>query len=236
MLAVLVALGGCATQGDFGEVKRSLSRDDMHDWLSSEAIAGTRSSPSAFPLTENERALRDLAYPLIEPPYDRQTFFSIAGEYGLTGRNRKAFDRTAYTAHLFGDTSRTAASRYAALQDDIENDTTRLPQFFETAARVLDIDGKRRKSMFYVSALSDSERADAIRRMDENAAIVAMVRRSLAQRASSYRYALERLVIVTPDPRAAAVEQSLNTLQAKIVSYSIHLPATWVREKSLASN
>jgi len=236
MLVVLLALGGCATQGDFGEVKRSLARDDMHDWLSREAIAGTRSRPSEFPLTQDERALRDLAYPLIEPPYDRQKFFSIAGEYGLIGRNRKPFDRTLYAAHLFGDTSRTAVSRYAVLQDDIDNDTTRLPQFFETAARVLDIDGKRRKSMFYVSALSDSERANAIRRMDENAAIVAMVRRSLAQRASSYRFALERLVIVTPDPRAAAVEQSLTTLQAKIVSYSIHLPPSWVREQSLVSN
>lgn len=237
MLVVLVALGGCATQGDFGEVKPSLARDDMHDWLSLDAIAGKPTWPSDFPLTEDERALRDLAYPLIEQPYDRHKFYSIAGEYGVIGANHRVpFDRTAYTAHLFGDERRTATSRYAVLQDDIENDTTRLPQFFETAARVLDIDGKRRKSMFYVSSLSESERTNALRRMDENASIVAMVRRSLAERASAYRYALERLVIVTPDPRAVQAEQALNVLQSRIAYYRDHLPAGWVREKSIASN
>jgi hypothetical protein len=237
VLAVLVALGGCATQGDFGEVKPSLTRDDMHDWLSVAATAGKRTTPSDFPLTEDERALRDLAYPLIEQPYDRQRFYSIAGEYGLIGVNQRGpFDRTAYAAHLFGDQQRTATSRYAVLQDDIDNDTTRLPQFFETAGRVLDVDGKRRKSMFYVSALSGSERANAVSRMHENAAIVAMVRRSLGERASAYRYALERLVIITPDPRAVQVEQALNVLQSKIAYYRNHLPAGWVRERSLASN
>ena len=237
VLAVLVALGGCATQGDFGEIKPSLVRDDMHDWLSLDAIAGKPSRPSDFPLTEDERAMRDLAYPLIEQPYDRQKFYSIAGEYGVIGANHRVpFDRTAYTAHLFGDERRTATSRYAALQDDIDNDTTRLPQFFEAAARVLDVDGKRRKSMFYVSALSESERTNAMRRMDENAAIVAMVRRSLAERASAYRYALERLVVLTPDSRAVQVEQALNVLQSKIAYYRDHLPPGWVREHSIASN
>jgi len=234
VLAVLVVLGGCATQGDFGEINPSLTRDDMHDWLS---IAGKPARPSDFPLTEDERALRDLAYPLIEQPYDRQKFYSVAGEYGLIGANRRVpFDRTAYTAHLFGDERRTATSRYAALQDDIDNDTTRLPQFFETAARVLDIDSKRRKSMFYVSALSESERTNAVRRMEENAGIVAMVRRSLAERASAYRYALERIVIMTPNPRAVQVEQALNVLQSKIAYYRNHLPPGWVRERNLASN
>ena len=37
-----------------------------------------------------------------------------------------------------------------------------LPQFFETAARVLDIDQKRRKSLAYVSALSPAERNNAL--------------------------------------------------------------------------
>jgi hypothetical protein len=90
--------------------------------------------------------------------------------------------------------------------------------------------------MFYVSALSEHERTNAVRRMDENAAIVAMVRRSLVERASAYRYALERLVIITPDARAVQVEQALNVLQSKIAYYRNHLPPGWVREQSLASN
>lgn len=233
VLATLIALGGCSTQGDFGEISASATRDDMHDWLSYDAVAGKPTSD--FPLTENERALRDLAYPLIEPPYDRQKFYSIAGEYGLFGAApREAFDVTAYTKHLFGDERHTATSRYDILLDDIRNDATRLPQFFEAASRVLDIDSKRRKSLFYVVSLSPGERTNALRRIDENASIVAMVRRSLDQRIASYHYALEQLVVMTPDPRAVQVERALNDLRARTARYRAHLPSGWTtRESSL---
>ena len=235
-LAVLAVLGGCATQGDFGEVRPSLTRDDMHDWLSLDAIAGKPTSPSDFPMTEDERAMRDLAYPLIEQPYNRQKFYSVAGEYGVIGADhRGAFDPTAYTTHLFGDERRTSASRYEVLTDDIRNDTTRLPQFFETAARVLDVDAKRRKSLFYVSSLSQHERDNALRRVDENATIVAMVRKSLDQRVAAYRFALERLVVMTPSPQAVQVERALNELRTKVAWYRTHMPTGWTREPSLAS-
>jgi hypothetical protein len=54
------------------------------------------------------------------------------------------------------------------LIDDIRNDMTRLPQLFETAARVLDIDRKRQQSLAYISGLSDGDRRDAMRRVREN--------------------------------------------------------------------
>src|SRR5581483_11374105 len=72
LLAVSVVLTGCAN-GDFGEVKPILVRDDIHDWVGHDALGG-RSKPSSFELTDDERLLRDLAYPLIEPPFDRQRF------------------------------------------------------------------------------------------------------------------------------------------------------------------
>lgn len=235
-LAALMTLAGCGTQGDFGEVSPSASREDMHDWLSFDAIAGKPTWPSNFPLTEDERALRDLAYPLIEWPYDRHKFYSVAGEYGVIGANHRTnFDVTAYTTHLFGDERRNATSRYAVLTDDIRNDTTRLPQFFETASRVLDVDAKRRRSLFYVSSLSPGERENAVRRMDENASIVAMVRRSLDQRVAAYKFALGRLVVVTPNPQAVEVERTLNELRGKVAWYRTHLPPGWTtREQSLA--
>ncbi|HVZ20761.1 MAG TPA: hypothetical protein VG871_06850, partial [Vicinamibacterales bacterium] len=128
-----------------------------------------------------------------------------------------------------------ASSRYAVLTDDIRNDVTRLPQFFETASRVLDVDGKRRRSLFYVDSLSPGERENAVRRMDENASIVAMVRRSLDQRVAAYKFALERLVVVTPNPQAVEVERTLNGLHRKVRWYRTHLPPGWTtREQSLA--
>lgn len=236
LLCALALLAGCTANGDFGEVRPTLVRDDIHDWLSYDAIAGRPTWPSRFELTDDERALRDLAYPLIEPPYDRQQWYSIAGEYGVIGADhRTGFDRAAYVNHLLSERFRSPTARYEKLIDDIRNDTTRLPQFFETAGRVIDIDQKRRRSLAYVSALSEGERKNALRRIQENALILAMVRTSLLQRASSYRYALERLVIMTPSPLAVEGERTLNRLQAEIARYRTHLPPTWQREPSLAA-
>jgi hypothetical protein len=234
-LAAFLLLAGCAN-GDLREVRADLVRDDIHDWLDYNAVAGQNTSPSNFTLTDDERQLRDLAYPLIEQPYDRQQWYSVAGEYGVIGANHRVrFDRTAYATHLFGDRYRSPSARYAKLTEDIRNDTTRLPAFFEAASRVLDIDAKRRKSLAFVSSLSEHERNEALRRINTNTSLVAMVRTKLGQRVESYRFALERLVIMTPSAEAVDVERALNQLRSEIVYYRTHRAPTWVREQSLSS-
>ena len=47
-------------------------------------------------LTDEERTLRDLAYPLIEPPYDRNKWYSVLGELGIGSRPWPYPDRSAY--------------------------------------------------------------------------------------------------------------------------------------------
>jgi len=233
-LALASVLGGCAS-GDFGELHPTLVRDDIHDWVGLDAIAGRPTWPSRFDLTDDERTVRDLGYPLIEAAYDRQKWYAAYGEYGfIGGDHRGIFDRTAYATHLLSDRYRSPSARYAQLSDDINNDIARLPQFFETASRVLDIDQKRLKSLALVSSLSRPERQNAVRRVRENAAIISLVRAKLVQRVSSYRFALERLVIMMPSPRAVDIERSLDQLQALIARYR-HPAPTWVREQNLAT-
>jgi hypothetical protein len=228
-LAAFVLLAGCSN-GDFGEVRPMLVRDDVHDWLGPAATAPN--TPSSFEVTDDERKLRDLAFPLIEPPYDRQQPYSVVLEYGANGT--AGVNPASYANYLLSSSFRSPSGRYAQLNDDIRNDTTRLPQFFESAARVLDLDVKRKKSLAYVSSLSAGERDDALRRVRENSSLVSLVRTRLAQRVSAYRFALERLVIMTPSAQAVEVEQSLNQLQALIARYRTpQLP--WVREQSLVS-
>lgn len=233
-LAALTLLAGCNANGDFGQVRPTLVRDDMHDWVAEHASAATPGAPSGYLLTDDERALRDLAYPLIAPPYDRQRWYSIAGEYGVF-RPPVPMARDAYARQLSSDSYRSPSARYQQLTDDIRNDTARLPQFFETAGRVLDIDGKRRTSLAYISALNRAERANALRRIEENARIVGMVRTSLAGRVSAYRFTLERLVVALPSPQAVEAERALNQLNAQIGRYRTNLPPTWHREQSLAA-
>jgi hypothetical protein len=233
--AALSLLAGCAN-GDFKEVKPFLVRDDIHDWVGTDALIGTHAKTSDFPLTDDERQLRDLAFPLIQPSYDRHQWYSIAGEYGAIERaQRERFDPTDYTTRLFGDRYRSPSARYARLIDDIRDDTTRLPQFFETATRVLDIDRKRRQSFAYISNLSRRERTEALRRNNVNAAIVSLVRTRLHQRVASYQFALERLVLMAPTQQAAQADLALKQLQAEIARYRYPAPS-WGRERSLASS
>ncbi len=230
-LSTTLLLAGCAN-GDFGEVEPFLVNDHIHDWVGREAVAASKAS--SFELTDDERQLRDLAYPLIEPPYDRQQWYSVLGEYGLIDYIGQHFDRTAYAKRLFASYARSPLSRYAKLTDDIRNDITRLPQFYETAGRVIDIDRKRRASLAYVSGLTPKERDSALRRIHENACVVYLVNEKMAQRIAGYRYALERLVIAVPSPQAVDVERLLKRLQAEAARYRIEIPPTWVREPSLA--
>ena len=97
----------------------------------------------------------------------------------------------------------------------MRNDITRFEPFFACAIRVIDLDRKRNASMARVSELSPQEKADAVARMQENALIVQWVQQSLEQRVSSYRWALERLVIQAPDGMAADADRLIGELAAQ---------------------
>jgi hypothetical protein len=230
LLAASGMLGGCANS-DFGEVNQTLVTNGIHDWIGRGAPTA-KAEPSKFEYTDDERALRDNAYPLIEPPFDRQQWYSVAGEYGMIKFNPA--DRRKYFDRLQAEWHSSSAALYARLIDDIRNDTTRLSQFFETAGRVMDIDQKRQKSLAFVSALNKAEQYNALRRIKENAHVVIIVRQSLQDRVASYQFALERLVIVVPSQQAVDAERLLIQLQTQIARYNT-LPPTWRREPSLAS-
>lgn len=231
-MGALFLLTNCA--GDFGQLRPGLVSPAIHDWVAEDATGSVKSS---LQLTDDERQLRDLAYPLIEPPQLRQDRDSFTREYG---RNRAQYhlgdDTTAYAAWLVSYPSRSPASRYFRLLDDIRNDTTRAPYFWQTAAHVIDMDRKRRRAFTYIQTTSPGERGEAERRMNENAAIIAQVRDSLDRRVASYRFALERLIIMAPSSQAAQVELMINQLNTTIARYRRGAPLESRAESSLAHN
>jgi hypothetical protein len=232
--AALSSLGACGTAtGDFGEVRPTLV-SDIHAWTTPYTGSVKPTLASTFELTDDERQLRDLSRPLVAPPYTSQPWYSVLTEIGLVKPHRQVETRATYATRLLASRYHSPSARYAQLMDDVRNDTTRLPEFFETAGRVLDMDAKRQKSLDFVSALSPAERNNAELRISENASIVASVREKLLQRESSYRYALERLVVGTPSPQAVQVERAIDRLQAQIAHYQSPAP-TWVREQNLAT-
>ena len=217
-LGLSSALLGACSGGDFGRTRADMRNDDMHKWIGAEATASVGVKPSQFQLTDNERQLRDLAYPLIEPPHSRPAWKAVFGDYQPSAspwRQKVALDRTAYGRALIDEPHRSHASRYAQLIDDVRDDITRFEPFFASAIRVIDLDRKRDASMHYMTELSPREKADAVARMQENSLIVQWVQICLEQRVSSYRWALERLVLQAPDSIAAEADRLIGELAAQ---------------------
>jgi hypothetical protein len=222
-LAASLALGGCSG-GDFGRTREDFRNDDMHRWMGAEATGSVGMRPSQFQLTDLERQLRDQAYPLIEPPHSRPAWKAVFGDYQTLPspwRQKVVFDRTAYGRMLIDEPHRSHASRYAQLIDDVRDDISRFEQFYPTAGRVLDLDHKRNATLAHVSELSPREHADTIARMEENTLIVQWVHQCLERRVSSYRWALERLVIQAPDNMAAEADRMIGELAALTVNSPI---------------
>jgi hypothetical protein len=221
---MLLILSGCTSIGDFGRLSDPLVTDDIHAWVGEEAAASVGAPISADNLTDDERTLRDLAFPLIEPPYDRIRWDAVVYEYGTKNsfqRELWTFDPTAYYRHLQGEMLRSTAARYNQLIDDIRNDIVRIEPFFVVARRVVDLDRRRAASMEQIADLTPAERVNAQARVDENSLTVAWVSKSLAQRCASYRFALEHLAVAEPEPIAADADRALTELQQQIAAHEV---------------
>jgi hypothetical protein len=208
--------GGC--YGDFGRPRPSIFGDNRAWWMGVDASQALGTFPSVFPLTEYEVLMRDLAYNLINPPYDRSRWNLALAEFLRTGVPPfgQAAARTFYPPWLVPGGYVPAATRYARLIDEIRNDVERFDGFLLPAAKVLDLDRKREQSLAYVSGLTAGEVANARQRIAENAVIVEWVRRCLTDRAATYRFGLERLVISMPAPMAAEAERALVELESRL--------------------
>jgi hypothetical protein len=220
----LIVLSGCTSTADFGRLSDQLVTDDIHAWVGEEAAASAGGLISADNLTGDEQTLRDLAFPLIEPPYDRTRWDAVVYEYGTKRwfqRQLWAFDLTAYYRHLQGEMLRSSAARYNQLIDDMRNDIVRVAPFFLVARRVIDLDRRREATMEQVRDLTPAERVNARARIAENSLTVAWVDKSLSQRCASYRFALEHLAVAEPQPIAAEADSVLTELQQQVAANQV---------------
>ena len=217
VLAVLALLfSGC--YGDFGRPRTPVFGDNRAWWLGVDAAASVGEWPSVYPLTEQEVLMRDLAFNLIRPPYDRSRWNLVVYDFFRTRVPPfgQAAARTFYPLWLVDNGYPSATARYARLTDAARSDLEQLDHFVPAAAKVLDLDRKREQSLAYVSNLTPGEVVNAHRRIAENAMIVDWVRWCLTERAGAYRFALERLVIATPSPVAVEAERAIVALEARM--------------------
>jgi len=228
-LLALLILPACSSTGDFGRLRDDLVTQDIHAWVGRDAAASFGAPISGNNLTDDERTLRDLAFPLIEAPYNRQRWDAVIYEYGINRFFRRdeawTIGTTAYYEHLQWEYRSSTTSRYNQLIDDIRNDIVRIEPFFMVARRVADLDRRRQASMQHIADLSPPERLSAQARIGENSLTIAWVQHSLTARCASYRFALEHLAVAEPEPIAADADRVLTQLQQAIAANPVIVAA-----------
>jgi len=215
-IAIALTLPGHADAGDFGRPRPSL----LEGLIPKQFWQGPVSGYSSFPLTDLEEQLRDRSYALIRPNEPRGNWnIYIAGFHiaHLLPPGMTYFDTTEYARMLLWTLSRSEASLYNRLIEDMDADGQLAGPFVAVACAVADLDLKRERSLLYVSELSEEEVANAFGRIQENRMITAWVRRALHWRLESYRYALERFVIAVPSGQAVGAERALTRFRAIVL-------------------
>jgi hypothetical protein len=217
--ALALFFSGC--YGDFGRPRPGTTRIERPAWVTEQAAQSLHEPASVYQLTDDERLLRELAYALIRPPYSRERWYVVLGQFvrvsavPFYGENS---DYEAYAHELLAAPTRSPAVRYAQLNGDIRSDLGRIEQFVPVAFRVADADAKREKALAYVSGLTPDEAANAVWRVRENAMVLAWVQHCLTQRAASFHYVLERLIIASPSADGVMIERLLGELDARIAN------------------
>jgi hypothetical protein len=209
-------LAACVETGDLGRPKPTI----LSDWAlpaTGSLAARARGEPvSGFPLTDAEDELRDRAWRFVMPAHERAWLDRSVAELvrtRLLPLDQRPRWRDGYFAALSGEGARSPASRYGRLAEDALADARLVEPFARTAVRVLAADQVRLRSLAYVRDLSETQLRDAAARIAENRCLVAWVRDESRARVASYRFALERLVVATPQDEAVTAERAVRTLE-----------------------
>jgi len=214
--ACALLLSGCVETGDFGRVKRNSAWNDLLETGGS-VVAGRRGEPvSPYDYTDDERELRNRAWRFLVPAHDYAWFERIVADLAakrILPPGVRGGDPAIYFDALLSDGAISPASRYRRLSEDAAADARLLPKLTDVAARVFTADGVRLKTLAYAATVSPADIANAEARVAENRCLVSWIAFGLETRIAEYRYALEHLVIETPQAQAVPAERSLAFLE-----------------------
>lgn len=221
VLAVLCAFpAACARPvGDFGRA----APDYIHDAVMP-GIGAVRARIAGEPVsdlndTDAEATMANRIWRFLVSPNAHDWFFDIAAELTRTRLlpgPGPGFSPDRYYNWLHATPFRSAVVRYNRLDDDVEADIETLPATFASICAVEKIDRERAFAAGALTGISAKTRAQIRARRAENASQVAMFVHALRYRARAYDYALNHLLVETPNPRAEKADAALRRLSVLV--------------------
>lgn len=215
----LVALtAACARPvGDLGRAEP----DYLHDTLmpaAGDLRARFDGHPvSGFNKSDQEIRMHDLVWRFLTAPRTYDWFHDTATELQrtrLTAATDDRFSEKEYYDWLHGTAYRSSATRYATLADDVAADLATLPETFDAICAVQTLDRQRATAARAIIGIGAGTKADMLARRAENEAAIGWFTRALAYRNASYSYALDHLLVETPDVAGKKADGLLADLAA----------------------
>ncbi|MCJ2065308.1 hypothetical protein MKK63_21710 [Methylobacterium sp. J-088] len=213
----LALLAACTQSGDFGRPRTGVW-NGLIDTTGSFSTHDRGRLLLDSGLTDDEQALRDRAWRFVQPASTFSAFqdllLGLASAHAMPPTWR--YDEIgAYYDALTAEPSRSPVSRYRQLGDDATADARLIPLFTALAARVIDADAARLRSLPFAKTLDVADVQDAARRVAENRCVIAWVRIEAGLRLARYRFALEHLFAAAPAPESVTAERSIMMLAAR---------------------
>jgi hypothetical protein len=166
--------------------------------------ATTAEGPILNP-TNEERRMHETVRRFTEAPYARDWLRTDGGRRG-GGRAGAYFDWLSTQRYASSQT------RYRVVADDVASDLDMLPATFAAICAVEELDRRRDVAATGVDEVRPGLGDAVWTRQAENRREIALFVAALADRYDAYGYALDQLLVATPDRQAVAVDASISRL------------------------
>lgn len=183
-------------------------------------MAKARHEPvSNFNLTDQETEMYDRVWRFLVAPHAKDWFYDTAVEMQRTRISRATDVRFAvdrYYQWLKRADYGSSRTRYATVGRHIGADIDTIPTTFASICAVLEIDRQRAIALAGLSGLEAQVGADVAARSVENNKHINWFVRALTYRYQSYDYALNHLLVETPDKQSVFVDHALQQLKSYV--------------------
>lgn len=219
LLALLAALSvsACtATTGDLGRPRPTVWTQLIAPEKGFWSATARGEQASYFRLTDDEEQMRDRAWRFVMPASPHSVF---EGEVSNLAHTRilpvaaQSTDVDDYFRGLTAKSFASQASRYNRLAEDANADRLLIGPFRANAARVVNMDRVRMRTVEASPDVPADKQEPAMARVIENEGLVFWVCERLDFRIRSYRHALANLVVEMPSREAVRAERAIMALE-----------------------
>lgn len=232
--ATVILLTGCSNKGDFGRTEPSFFEDKILPVTRTFVGMVRGVATSDYPLTQDEKALRDLSRDLANPnkrASAEKTLMRQAQAAGIAKNKYEKKRRLRHDVGLEAARYRSPYRQHYALLYAVKDDVRLTERFTDSSRRVYKTDSIRYRRLVSSSDLSGDQIRNVTARLKDNREIVNATLLVLENRISDYRLDLKQLKLRAPGSLEREITFAIDSL--KIRTRKLHSKTSyWARQQT----